>query len=126
MSDEKPYLGADEQHLRACHIRWTKRLHRNPLDPNYQDGWGIQQCGGCRYFIPLAGVFADDWGGCTNAASSFDQRVMFEHDGCDAFDPASDGWFAGTYFEDQRLDVDEEGNLIDPKTGEKVDLASLE
>ena len=71
------------------------------------------------------GALTDDYGGCTNPQSSFDKQIMFEHDGCDAFDPASNGWYAGTYFEDQRLDVDDDGNLIDPRTGERVDPGSL-
>ncbi len=126
MKDEQPYLDSNEQHFRACHERWTQRLNRDPGVPNYQDDWGIQQCGGCRFFVPLTGIFSDDWGGCTNPSSPSDQHIMFEHDGCAFFSPASNGWYAGTYFEDQRLDVDEEGNLINPISGEIVELDSLE
>lgn len=126
MTSETEYLGNSEPHRRETHTRWMDKLSRDFSVPEYKPEWGLQQCGGCRYFVPLSGVFVGDWGGCTNPLSAFDKQVMFEHDGCEAFTPASDGWYAGHYFEDQRLDLDEEGNLIDPHTGEKVDLASLE
>jgi hypothetical protein len=124
--NKKLYLVQDEKHGRECHQRWLLKVNRDINASDYRPEWGTQQCGGCRYFVPLVGYLTDDWGGCTNSASLFDKQIMYEHDGCDAFDPASNGWFAGTYFEDQRLEVDEEGNLINPQTGEKVDLASLE
>ena len=126
MNSETKYLGDSELHRRETHARWIDKHNRSSHNPEYKSEWGVQQCGGCRYYVPLSGVFVGDWGSCTNAFSNFDKQVMYEHDGCEAFAPASDGWYAGHYFEDQRLDVDGEGNLIDPKTGEKVDLASLE
>ena len=126
MSNEKSSLTKSESHAQQCHNRWLNYVNRDISSPDYRVEWSLQQCGGCRFFIPLEGVLGNDWGGCTNTLSEFDKRIMFEHDGCDAFDPASDGWFAGTYFEDQRLSVDDEGNLINPITREKIDIAFLE
>jgi hypothetical protein len=34
------------------------------------------------------GALGSDYGACINRESRFDGRVMFEHDGCAAFDEA--------------------------------------
>ena len=39
----------------------------------------------------FSGVFADDYGGCSNQRSPFDKQVMFEHDGCE-FHELSELW----------------------------------
>ncbi len=80
------HLRDDDRHGQHCHDRWMKSRNRRTEDPAYQDDWYETQCGTCRYFVPLMGVFIDDWGACTNPDSEFDRRVMFEHDGCDAFE----------------------------------------
>jgi hypothetical protein len=89
MRDDWP-LRDDSDHAKRCHQRWIVRLNRNPDKPEYRDAWYREQCFGCRYFIRLAGALAEDYGACTNAASKFDGRVMFEHDGCDSFEPTGE------------------------------------
>ena len=88
----KPGLARDFAHARACHERWIQRLNRDGDSAHYPDEWFGSQCGACRFFIPLTGALIEDWGACSNPQSPFDGRVMFEHDGCDAFDEASDAW----------------------------------
>jgi hypothetical protein len=80
----------DYNHFRECHERWGKRLNRDMAAPEYQDEWYQQQCLFCRYFIPLSGAFRDDYGACSNTQSPCDGRVMFEHDGCEQFQPNED------------------------------------
>ena len=96
MSGPGPYLTDNTKHTQATHWRWLERVNRDLDDPGWKDEWGLQQCGGCRYFIPLIGALKHDWGACTNPASPFDRQVMFEHDGCDQCVIARDGWFAGS------------------------------
>ena len=50
--------------------------------PEYRDEWYGQQCLFCQYYCPLTSELGLDFGACTNPASDFDGRVMFEHDGC--------------------------------------------
>ena len=94
MSQERPWLVNDQRHFRECHERWIARLHRRMNDPRYHDEWYAEQCGACQYFVPLTGAFINDWGACTNPASPFDGRVMFEHDGCDQFSESDQAWGA--------------------------------
>jgi hypothetical protein len=82
------------EHADACHLRWYPRRNRQPENPEYKDEWYAEQCGGCSYYVRLTGHFEDDYGACTNAKSSCDGRVMFEHDGCDQFQDAG-GWDYG-------------------------------
>ena len=72
-------LENDPDHFRTTHDRWTQSGHRS--DSEHQD----EQCGLCRFYVPLSGRFAEDWGACTNPASPCDKGVLFEHDGCEAF-----------------------------------------
>lgn len=44
--------------------------------------WIEEQCGGCEFYVPLAGPLGSDWGVCTNPQSPHDRRVLFEHEGC--------------------------------------------
>jgi len=74
----------------ATHSRWRERRLRKTEDPAYLDEWYAQQCGGCRFWMPLTGILGSDYGGCTNPVSVRDGVVQFEHDGCDAFAPAPD------------------------------------
>jgi hypothetical protein len=80
----------DEGHFRACFERWSKQANRRQDDPQYRDEWYAQQCGACRFYVRLSGLFADDWGCCSNQRSPFDGRVRFEHDGCDQFESDDD------------------------------------
>ena len=64
------------------HARWVKDLSRSMDRPGYREEWRVEQCLSCVHYIPLDGTLGDDWGACANAASQFDRRVMFEHDGC--------------------------------------------
>ncbi len=72
-------------HFRACHRRWVKKIHRDLDGPNRPPIWGRQQCMLCSYYVPLTGVFIDDYGVCSNPTSQFDGTLMFEHDGCEQF-----------------------------------------
>ncbi len=76
-------LEEDPKHLDDCHERWMLRRHRVQEAEGYRDEWRRQQCFNCQYFIPLTGVFADDYGVCSNANAEADGLVRFEHDGCD-------------------------------------------
>ncbi|MGP4102178.1 DUF3027 domain-containing protein [Nonomuraea sp. KM90] len=69
----------------AIHERWVVERHRRTEDPGYQEEWYSEQCGGCRFWLPLAGEMGRDYGACANPAAPFDGRVRFEHDGCAAF-----------------------------------------
>ena len=80
-------LSNDIAHFRSCHLRWSQRMNRDTDAPGYKDEWYSEQCLFCRYLIPLSGAFAEDYGACSNEASPFDGKVMFEHDGCDNFSP---------------------------------------
>ena len=90
--DDTSSLIDNEDHATICHLRWSERLNRRVGSPEYLDSWIDEQCGGCRFFVTLSGVLGSDYGACTNVASLFDGRVMFEHDGCEAFEWASDAW----------------------------------
>lgn len=80
--------GKDERDwFRATHERWLDRRLRKQEEPDYRDEWWGAQCGACRYWVPLSGIFGDDYGGCTNPNSPRDGCVQFEHDGCDEFAP---------------------------------------
>lgn len=79
-------LRDDEAHAAACHQRWLALRHRKQEERNYKGEWHQQQCGACRFFIPLTGVLGSDYGGCSNPASPFDKTLMFEHDGCEFFE----------------------------------------
>lgn len=78
--------------LHTIHQRWSSRLNRASDDPAYSDSWVWEQCGECRFWMPLAGPLGQDWGVCANPASQFDQRAMFEHDGCEVFSEDPKGW----------------------------------
>src|SRR5579859_3335495 len=51
-----------------------------------------EQCGGCRYYLRLRGRLSSDWGVCSNHLSDWDGLALFEHDGCEHFEHAADGW----------------------------------
>ena len=78
-------LNNDAEHFSACHERWMKRRNREIEVEDAINNWYYEQCLRCRYYLPLSGVFSEDYGACSNVASPFDGRVMFEHDGCDQF-----------------------------------------
>jgi hypothetical protein len=84
-------LFKDHTHFRACHERWMEKRNRKQEEPGYKDEWYAEQCGMCKYFAPLSGAFAEDYGVCSNSSSEFDGFVRFEHDGCDVFSE-SEGW----------------------------------
>ncbi|GHJ47114.1 hypothetical protein Cs7R123_44560 [Catellatospora sp. TT07R-123] len=85
------HVGRSKKTLDGIHARWIARRHRNTDDLTYRDEWYDEQCGGCRFWFPLAGEMGSDYGACANGDSPFDGRVMFEHDGCAAFEEA-DEW----------------------------------
>jgi hypothetical protein len=45
---------------------------------------------GCRWWVPLAGKLAYDWGVCTNPVSPRVGLLTFEHQGCPAFEAGPD------------------------------------
>jgi hypothetical protein len=90
MSDSKRHLRDDEEHAKLCHERWMNRRDRRMEQPGYRDEWYSEQCGSCRFWIPLSGQLAVDYGACTNPRSIFDGYVRFEHDGCEAHESAED------------------------------------
>lgn len=71
------------------HDRWAASYTpiRDTADPDYNEAWYWEQCGGCKAYLPLPGRLGDDWGVCTNSASPADGTLRFEHDGCEAFEP---------------------------------------
>lgn len=82
----------DEAHAQECHQRWAARRNRRIEDEaSYQEEWFSQQCGICRYWIPVCGQLGTDYGVCSNAVSVFDGLVRFEHDGCEHHE-AADEW----------------------------------
>jgi hypothetical protein len=81
-------LANDATHKYKVHKRWREQIvpiSRVPGTPGYKEEWYNEQCGACKYYLPLTGRFGDDWGVCSNPDSSFDGKVKFEHDGCDSF-----------------------------------------
>jgi len=87
-------LGALEMKdpFRRLHYRWVEQRNRGGAGPEYPEQWAYEQCGGCHYWLPIAGPLGTDWGVCANFRSPFDRHATFEHDGCEFFlaDPA--GW----------------------------------
>jgi len=81
------WLGANKKHAKRCRERWLARRDRRPESPEYRRDWDVQQCGACRYWVPVVGLLTETFGACTNAASPFDRLVRFVHDGCDQFSP---------------------------------------
>lgn len=90
MSDKS--LLTDKKHANACHYRWSEKLNRDVSKAEYKEDWANEQCGGCRFYVPLTGAFITDWGVCSNEKSPCDGTVRLEHDGCDFYAEAADGW----------------------------------
>ncbi|MFF9473907.1 DUF3027 domain-containing protein [Streptomyces roseolus] len=70
-----------------------QQLNRSTGVPGYREEWFGEQCGGCRFWIPLSGKLGQDWGACTRTGPPFDGRVRFEYDGCEHFSVRDDGAF---------------------------------
>ena len=87
-----PNVKNDMRYATETHERWLEQRNRRQESADYDDEWWAEQCGACRFWVPLSGALGHDYGGCTNPASRFDGRVRFEHDGCDYFEQAIDGW----------------------------------
>ena len=88
----KRHLAGSERHASSCHRRWLGRVNRAVDSADYQEAWFSEQCGGCAYYVRLAGALASDWGACTNQSSACDGTVRYEHDGCEHFIAAKGGW----------------------------------
>lgn len=74
----------NEVHWKKTADRWTIQFNRPPyLGEDDRPDEYDNQCGICRYYVPLQGLFSADFGACTNEQSACDGRVMFEHDGCE-------------------------------------------
>jgi hypothetical protein len=91
MSHNKALVN-DREHLEETHKRWIKNIHWDRYGSNAREDWQGKQCLTCRYFIPLSGIFGDDYGVCSNVASPLDGTVRFEHDGCDEYSENEDYW----------------------------------
>jgi hypothetical protein len=92
MKKKKSRLAFKEKHLERCHERWQERRNRKQDDLDYKEEWYSEQCGSCQYFISLTGKFSEDYGVCSNSDSEFDGFVRFEHDGCEKYSEADEGW----------------------------------
>ena len=77
---------SDGGHFKATHVRWMERRNRKIESDNYLDQWRDEQCGSCRFWLPLTGAFGDDYGGCSNLKSDVDGLIRFEHDGCEYYE----------------------------------------
>jgi hypothetical protein len=53
-------------HRTATYKRWSARLNRSMNDQSYREEWRGEQCGLCQFWIPMAGWWGLDWGGCSN------------------------------------------------------------
>lgn len=82
--DYEPAWGIPQikKEYEKIHDRWAEDLFKDVSD---EDRWRDNQCGGCRYYIPLEGNRGADWGACSGKESPYDRQVVFEHYGCDAF-----------------------------------------
>jgi len=76
----------NEKYFRVTHDRWMDKRNRKQEDSRYKDEWYESQCLRCKYFIPLSGIFKDDYGACSCEKSIYDGHVRFEHDGCESFE----------------------------------------
>jgi len=79
------HITSAESEMDSTYERWALRRNRKTEAPDYKDSWAYEQCGECRFWIPLAGKTGLDYGVCTNYRSPRDGRAQFEHDGCDEF-----------------------------------------
>jgi hypothetical protein len=86
--DEPTGRADDDPSFRALiHQQWLSRRNRRQEDHGYRDEWWAEQCGGCRFWLALAGSMGSDYGACSNPESPLFGLVRFEHDGCASFDP---------------------------------------
>ncbi|MBB5802053.1 hypothetical protein F4560_001821 [Saccharothrix ecbatanensis] len=85
MTAEFDHVTRNETEMDSIHERWLGDRNRGRGGHEYEESWAGEQCGGCRFWVPLAGRVGHDYGVCANALSPFDGRVRFEHDGCDVF-----------------------------------------
>jgi DUF3027 family protein len=86
--NETDDLSNNSEHFKSVHKRWMARRNRRQESPDYKDDWYAEQCGRCRFWLPLAGEIGSDYGVCSNPKSPFDGLARFEHDGCDVFEDA--------------------------------------
>lgn len=93
-----PIPADTSEHRGETHRRWIQHRNRDTASDDYREQWYSGQCGGCWFYVPLAGEYGYDWGVCTNSRSPFDRRAMFEHDGCEAFESAGE-WVTTSDFE---------------------------
>ena len=75
-------LASSRRHCAQCERRWTEATKRPPAP-------AMRSCAVCRYFVPSAGDFAEEWGACANPASSGDRRLKAGHEGCADFAAAA-------------------------------------
>ena len=63
---------------------------------NREDDWGPDCSCGCRWYVPLKGDLATDWGVCTNSESPRAGLLTWEHQGCQQFEEGADVTFEDT------------------------------
>ncbi|GAA2795626.1 hypothetical protein GCM10010452_24870 [Crossiella cryophila] len=78
---EEPHAGLDRAEVEAITQRWVRNSHRRTDDPDYPDEWYYEQCGGCRYWFPLAGQLGYDFGVCAGAGSPLVDTVRLNMTG---------------------------------------------
>ena len=66
------------------------RTHFEPWgERSRENDWGPDCSCGCRFFVPLDGSLASDWGACANPSSLRAGLLTWEHQGCREFDQGS-------------------------------------
>lgn len=78
---------AESKRLRE--VLWTSPRDYEPWGVADREGgpqgWGGDCSCGCRFYEPLEGILASDWGVCTNPKSHRCGLLTFEHQGCFEF-----------------------------------------
>ncbi len=77
-------LASSRRHCAQCERRWSEATKRSPAP-------AVRSCAACRYFVPSAGDFTEDWGACSNPVSPCDRRLMAGLEGCADFAAGADG-----------------------------------
>lgn len=81
----------DRSDARSQHERLWQLVTKLPTDfepygsRSRDDDWGPDCSCGCKYFLPLRGALAADWGVCANLQSPRSSLLTFEHMGCRLF-----------------------------------------
>jgi hypothetical protein len=73
-------VSGDAAAMHEAHRRWLGNANRRTDDPDYQEAWYFEQCGGCRFWLPLAGPSDEDHGSarmhCRHSTARPDSNMM--------------------------------------------------